>query len=294
MRGRLGLGDLMALTTVMLWGASFAIIKSAYSEFTPLAFTAVRFALASVALLALLTLIRQPLRIERADLPRVAAVGLAHIALYQIFFSVGLKYTTASNSILIINTAPVMTVALAWVTRSERPSGRQLIGLLLAAAGVVVLVQASGSISPGHLKGDLITLLGAMSYAVTPIVILPLYQRYSTLTVMAAATAFGSVLLLVVGLPELLQQSWTISARAWMVMAYAAFGAGVVGYVFWYEAIRRIGPARIAAFSYLMPPFGVLVAVLLLRETFGLQHVAGGLVTVAGVVLARWPSKPQA
>ena len=84
MRGRFGLGDIMALTTVMLWGASFAIIKSAYDEFEPLAFAAVRFVLVSAALLTLLALLKQPLRVERRDLVRVAAVGLSHIALYQI------------------------------------------------------------------------------------------------------------------------------------------------------------------------------------------------------------------
>jgi drug/metabolite transporter (DMT)-like permease len=63
----------------------------------------------------------------------------------------------------------------------------------------------------------------------------------------------------------------------------------VAGYLFWYEAIRRIGPARIAVYSYLMPPFGVLVAVLLLRDAFGLQHVIGGIIAIAGVILARWP-----
>ena len=184
-----------------------------------------------------------------------------------------------------------MTAVLAWVTRAQRLAGRQWIGLVLAAMGVVVLVQASGQISSGHLKGDLITLLAAASYAVTPVIILPLYERYSTLTVMAAGTICGSIVLVLVGLPELLRQSWAISPGAWGAMAYAAFAAGVAGYLFWYEAIRRIGPARIAAYSYLMPPFGVLVAVLLLRESVGAQHVLGGLVTIAGVVLARWPVK---
>jgi drug/metabolite transporter (DMT)-like permease len=294
MRGRFGLGDVMALVTVMLWGASFAIIKSAYDEFAPLAFAALRFVLVSAALLALLAVLKQPFRFDRRDLPRVAAVGLSHIALYQIFFGIGLKYTTASNSILIVNTAPVMTAVLASLTRAQRLALRQWIGLLLAAIGVVVLVQASGRISAGHLKGDFITLLGAMSYAVTPILILPLYARYSTLTVMTAGTICGSTVLLLVGVPELLRQSWAISTGAWGAMAYAAFGAGVAGYLFWYEAIRRIGPARIAVYSYLMPPFGVLVAVLLLHETVGVQHVLGGVITIAGVILARWPTKELA
>jgi drug/metabolite transporter (DMT)-like permease len=279
----------LALVTVLLWGASFSIIKAAFSEFAPLAFAGVRFVLASAGLLLILALQKQPLRIARADLPRVAAVGLSHIALYQIFFSVGLLHTTASNSILIVNTAPVMTVLLAWALRADPPSWRQAAGLAMAAAGVFILVQASGHISSGHLKGDLITLLAAASYAVTPIIIVPLYARYSTLTVTAVGMACGTVVLLVVGLPELLRQSWHVSATAWAQLAYAAFGAGSLGYLFWYEGIRRIGPTRTVVYGYLMPPVGVLVAILLLREPFGLMHLVGAVITIAGVALARWP-----
>ena len=47
MRRVFGLGDLLVLITVVMWASSFTVIKSAYDEFTPLAFAAVRFAAAS-------------------------------------------------------------------------------------------------------------------------------------------------------------------------------------------------------------------------------------------------------
>ncbi|MGQ0569937.1 MAG: DMT family transporter [Armatimonadota bacterium] len=285
-----GLGDLFVLLTVILWGASFTVIKAAYDEFTPLAFAAVRFVLASLGLLLILVILRQPLSIARRDLLRVAAVGAFHVGLYQIFFSVGLRFTTASNSILIINTAPVMTAVLVWFTKAERITWRQTLGLFLAAAGVLMLVEASGSVSAGHLKGDLITLLAAASYAVTPIIVLPLYKRYTTLPVKAVGMVCGTVLLVAVGLPELTRQSWTVSAAAWGQLAYAALGAGSLGYLFWYEGIRRIGPTRVAAYSYLMPPFGVLLAVRVLHEPFGPLHLLAAVVTITGVALARWPA----
>lgn len=53
-RGAFGMGDVFALTTVILWGTSFTVIKSAYHEFTPLAFAAVRFVIASLGLLLIL------------------------------------------------------------------------------------------------------------------------------------------------------------------------------------------------------------------------------------------------
>jgi drug/metabolite transporter (DMT)-like permease len=279
---------------VLLWGASFTVIKSAYDEFTPLAFAGIRFVIASLGLLAILAVLRHPLSVQRRDLARVAAVGLFHVAFYQIFFGVGLKYTTASNSVLIINTAPVITALLVWLTRAEPITWRQAVGIALASAGVILLVEASGSLSAGHLKGDLITMLAALSYAVTPVIVLPLYQRYSSLTIMTFGMVAGTVVLLIVGLPELARQSWTVSSIAWAQLAYAALGAGTLGYLFWYEGIRRIGPTRAAAYFYLIPPIGVLTAVKVLHEPFGMLHLAGALVIIAGVALTRWPAQRPA
>ena len=293
-RRAFGLGDLMVLATVLLWGASFTVIKSAYDEFTPLAFAGIRFVIASLGLLAILAVLRHPLSVQRRDLARVAAVGLFHVAFYQIFFGVGLKYTTASNSVLIINAAPVITALLVWLTRAEPITWRQAVGIALASAGVILLVEASGSLSTGHLKGDLITMLAALSYAVTPVIVLPLYQRYSSLTIMTFGMVAGTVVLLIVGLPELARQSWTVSSIAWAQLAYAALGAGTLGYLFWYEGIRRIGPTRAAAYFYLIPPVGVITAVKVLHEPFWMLHFAGAFVIIAGVALTRWPAQRPA
>lgn len=288
-----GLGDVLVLVTVVLWASSFTVIKAAYDEFTPLAFAAVRFAAASAGMLLLLALLRRPLVIARRDLLYAALIGVFHVGLYQIFFSTGLRYTTASNSVLIIAVSPVITALLVWLTRAEPLGWRQGTGIGLAFLGVFLLVQAGGSLSPGHLRGDLLTLLAAASYAVTPVMVLPLLRRYATITVMAIGMVFGTLLLIVAGLPEVLRQSWRVSPGAWAQLAYAAFGAGTLGYLFWYEGIGRIGPTRVAAYAYLMPVLGVAMAVLALHEVLTPRHLVGAGVTLVGVALTRWPARPQ-
>lgn len=291
MRRVFGLGDLLILLTVVLWASSFTVIKSAYDEFAPLAFAAVRFILASAAMLLLLVLLRRPLLVARRDLLRAAIVGVFHVGLYQLFFSTGLRYTTASNSVLIIAVSPVITALLVWLTRAEPITWRQASGIGLALGGVFVLVQAGGSLSGGHLAGDVLTLLAAASYAVTPVLVLPLLRRYATITVMAIGLLFGTLVLTLFALPQLLAQSWTVSPGAWAQLAYAAFGAGTLGYLFWYEGIGRIGPTRVAAYSYLIPVFGVTIAVTVLDEVFTIRHLLGALVAMAGVALTRWPAR---
>lgn len=293
-RSVFGLGDLFVLITVAMWASSFTVIKSAYDEFTPLAFAAVRFVVASLGMLTLLAILRRPLAVARADLLRAAIVGVFHVGLYQIFFSVGLQHTTASNSVLIISVSPVITALLVWLTRAEPITWRQWTGIGLALAGVFILVQAGSGPAGGHLKGDLITLLAAGSYAVTPVLVLPLLRRYATVTVMAIGMLFGTIVLLAAALPELARQTWDVTPAAWLQLGYAAIGAGTLGYLFWYEGIGRIGPTRVAAYSYLIPALGVLVAVAVLHETFTPAHVVGAIVAMIGVGLARWPTSHSA
>ncbi len=290
---RFGFGDLIVIGTAVIWGASFSVIKSAYAEFSPLAFTALRFTLASITLLLLVTALRHPLAIARRDLARVAAVGALHVGLYQIFFSLGLRDTTASNSVLIVNISPIITALLVWATRAEPIAGRQWLGIIMAAVGVGVLVSAGGELGAAHLRGDLLTLLAAASYGVTPVLVLPLYRRYSTLSVMAVSMAVGAALIVVVAIPDLLRQSWQVSPVAWAQFAYATLLAGALAYVLWYEGIRRIGPTRVAAYSYLIPVAGVLIATTMLREPFGPVHAAGAAITFAGVALTRWARPGQ-
>lgn len=294
MRRAFGLGDLFVVITAVIWATSFTVIKSAYDEFTPLAFAAVRFAGATGGMLLLLALLRRPLRVARSDLVLTAVVGLFHVGFYQIFFSTGLRYTTATNSILIINISPVITALMVWLTRAEPITWRQGAGIGLAMLGTFTLVQAGGTLTPGHLKGDLLTVLAAVSYAVTPVMVLPLLRRYATITVMAIGMFFGTVLLTLVAIPELLRQSWQVSPAAWGQLAFSAFGAGTLGYLFWYEGIGRIGPTRVAAYGYLIPVIGVTTAVLVLHETLTATHAVGALLALAGVSLARWPGRRPA
>jgi drug/metabolite transporter (DMT)-like permease len=292
-RKAFGLGDLFVIITALIWASSFTVIKSAYDEFSPLAFAAVRFLAATGGMVLLLTLLRRPLRVARRDLLRAAAVGVFHVGLYQIFFSTGLRYTTATNSILIINISPVITALMVWLTRAEPITWRQGAGIALAMLGTLTLTQAGGALASGHLKGDALTFLAAVSYAITPVMVLPLLRRYATISVMVIGMLFGTLVLVAAAIPELLRQSWSLSVGAWGQLAYAAFGAGTLGYLLWYEGIGRIGPTRVAAYGYLIPVVGVTIAVVVLREAFTSAHALGAAVILAGVTLARWPARAQ-
>jgi drug/metabolite transporter (DMT)-like permease len=77
---------------------------------------------------------------------------------------------------------------------------------------------------------------------------------------------------------------------AWLPMLYLAVFGTVLAFVFFYEGVSRIGPARAAAFAMLVPIFGVLASVLLLGEELGVNLVLGGAAIVAGLWLIQRPA----
>jgi drug/metabolite transporter (DMT)-like permease len=98
----------------------------------------------------------------------------------------------------------------------------------------------------------------------------------------------GAAPVLMVALPRLPAEEWrAISLTAWLVVAWSAAMPVYAAFVVWSWVNHRDGVARTALFIYLVPIVGGVTSWLLLDEGFGLQKVAGALLTIAGLVLAR-------
>ncbi|HEU0053650.1 MAG TPA: DMT family transporter, partial [Longimicrobium sp.] len=83
---------------VLVWGVNFAVVKGALAAFQPLAFNALRFAIASAFVFAVLTARRQPLLPERKDAVRILLLGLLGNLVYQMCFILGLARTRAGTA----------------------------------------------------------------------------------------------------------------------------------------------------------------------------------------------------
>ena len=100
--------DPRLLLVAVVWAVNFAVVKFALTDFSPLSFTVVRFALSSLFLVLVMLATREPLCASNAGTRcRSSGSGLIGITMYNLFFMFGLKYTTASNSALFISTSPL-------------------------------------------------------------------------------------------------------------------------------------------------------------------------------------------
>ena len=95
------------LTVAVIWGINFSVTKGAFARFPPLAFTGVRFAIASLLLVPLVRQLEGTARCRRAALPRLIVLGVVGNTVYQLVLHPGLARTTASNSALILASMPL-------------------------------------------------------------------------------------------------------------------------------------------------------------------------------------------
>ena len=117
-----GLTDFGLIALAAIWGVNFSIVKVALNELEPLAFNALRFPLAAVALGWIVFRGTEDLMPQREDVPRILLLGLIGNVLYQLAFIIGLDWTYAGNASLLLATTPVWTVILSAAAGHEQPN----------------------------------------------------------------------------------------------------------------------------------------------------------------------------
>jgi len=282
--------DPRLLFVALVWGVNFAVVKFALAEFFPLSFTVTRFMLAALFLFTVLLATGEPLKIDRKDRFAVVRLGFIGIALYNIFFMYGLKYTSASHSALFISLSPLFAVLLQAASGRERLTVRGIAGIALASLGVFLIIRSHGSLNftSAEVFGDILTLIASMLWALYTTASKPLLERYSSVKVTAYAMAAGSILLVPVGAYDMLIQPWSaISTRSWAAFAFSAIVSGGVAFSLWYQGIKRIGVTRTITYHYLVPFVAVVFAALFLGERITLLQIAGGISIIGGVGLVQ-------
>jgi drug/metabolite transporter (DMT)-like permease len=197
-----------------------------------------------------------------------------------------IQMTTVANSTLLANVAPVFVVLAGWILFRTRVTGTYLIGLAAAMTGVFILSRASLSLSQDHFIGDLLGVLTAVFYAAYQMSVERLRKRFSTVTIMKYAIPASALIMLPVALAsgdDLLP----VTLAGWGFLIALAAGPQVFGQGLIAWALAHL-PVAFASVSLLVQPVtAALVAWALFGEQIGAQQAAGGVIVLAGIMLAR-------
>ncbi len=281
--------DLGLVVACVIWGANFVVVKAALRDLEPLAFNALRFPFAAVAVWLLLRIQGRRLLPPAGDWLPVAMLALVGHLLFQVSFVFGLDGTLAGNAAVLLSTSPVFVIAISLATGRERFSGPVLAGTAATLAGMVVLVaQGPGELGASSLRGDLLVLAAAATWAVYTVYGRDISVKRGPLEVTAWTLWVGVPFILLAGIPDLARTDWSaVSAEAWFGVFYSGTLAIGVAYPLWYLGVKGIGQSRTAVFHNLIPVVGLLCSWLWLAERPGIRQVLGAGVILLGVVIAR-------
>ncbi|MFH1679108.1 MAG: DMT family transporter [Candidatus Eisenbacteria bacterium] len=280
------------LTVQILFAFHYLAAKEVVEVVPPRAWALLRVSAAALILLAIDRMRRPRARVAPGDVLRLGLFALFGVVINQVCFTEGIHRTTPSHSALINTLIPVSTFFFALVFRTETASGRKVAGLLLALAGVLVLLRVHDfSYEERWVHGDLLTLLNACSFGLFLVISRGVVRRYPPLTMTAYTMAWGALGIATVGLPGLLAfdpaaiRAGTIALMVWIVLF-----ATVVTYLLNYYALSKVDSSTVALFIYLQPLLATLLSVSLGRETIALRFIASAVLIFAGVFLvARAP-----
>jgi drug/metabolite transporter (DMT)-like permease len=278
----------MLLATVLIWAFNFTVTKYILeSGFKPLAYSSLRFGAAGLLFAALTYGRERSFALERRHLPLLLGAAFIGIYVNQVAFVYAVDLTTASTVALIFGTLPILTAIFAYAFGIERLSRRFWIAAAFSFGGVaLVALGAEGGVS-ANVAGDLLAFVGAASWGLYSIAIVPLMRSYSPYRISAIALLAGSVPLFLTGLPQLHDQDWDLPTLVWAGYVFAVLGPLVLTNVLWFTAIDRVGPSRATLVTNLQPFLAAVFAVVLLSESVTALQLVGGAAIALSLLLAR-------
>ena len=285
---RLGWTEASLALMVVIWGLNFAVAKRALETIDPLAFNALRYAIASAFVYLVL---RRQGTLEmpaRSDWARIAALGILGNTLYQLAFIFGLDLTTAGSASLMLAVMPVLVLALeTWGGTRHGP--RAWVGASGSILGVALVSRAALNLAGTEaLLGNLLMIGAAAFWALYTQGAQPLIQRYGSVRTTAYTLWAGGIGIFLMGIPALLRQEWSLVDRvSWAGLLYSAYFSIGLAYLLWYRGVSRLGGSRTAIYSNLTPVVALAAGALWLGEQLTLQSVLGAVLVIGGVMLVR-------
>lgn len=286
---------LYLLATMTFFGSAFASSKAVVEEIPHQVAAALRFGGGAVILLILLAFIGRRKKnavLSRRQIVRAAGVGLIGVFAYNLFFFWGLSLAPSiDGSIIVPVLSPVITTGVLLALGREKASGARIGGLALGVGGAVLFflgaggagVEAGGS----RLVGDLVFLLGAVSWAIYSIASKKVLAGMDPLRATTVGTLAGALALLIIAVPSVPEVEWSaLESVTWVNLAYLAVGPTAVAYLFYFRGLRVVSPSTATVMMFAVPVFGVTCAVIFLGESFSGLQLAGAVVMVAGALLA--------
>ena len=280
----------MLTLTALFWGGTTVAARAAAGDIPPLTLTFWRWTIAFVLFIPFGV---RPWWRQRAIYARhwKLMTGLSFLGIvgFTVFYFMGLERTTAVNASLLHGGLPVMIVLTSLAVLRSRVSRVQIVGIVVAMAGTVVIVVKGDPALLRELRlnpGDFLLLLGMLCWAFYTICLRWLPEGVDPVGLIFVLSGLAVPMLVPFYAMDLAAgRGFALDLGNISLILYTAVFSSVIAYIFWNKGVARVG-ANTAGFShYLIPVFGTALSVLILGEQVEPFHLAAIALIFAGLYL---------
>jgi len=281
----------LMVCSTLFWAGAFIAGKYTVPYIPTFTLTFFRFFYAIIILYFVMKRMKVVFRPEKDKIPVYLFTGIVGMFGYHVLFFTALKYTTAINTSIIAAACPMMTTLMAVLFLRNRLGIKQVVGILLSFTGVLLTITGA---DPAILRGftfnagDLWMLAAVAAFAAYSV-----YSKGKGKGMEPIVLTYYSFLVCtIVLIPFVIyERPWeflhSIPASAHLAVLYMSIFPSVIGYLVQQMAIKEIGPSKTSIFFNLVPPFSIILAVLILREALEPVKLLTTALIIAGVYICQ-------
>lgn len=283
---------LMAVIACILWGSAFPVLKITYAELqiatsdvsARMLIAGARFLLAGLMVFAVQRLfLGNPVKIQRKNLMPLLMLGLAQTGLQYYFFYNGVAAVSGIKSAILNSVGNFLVVILAhFIYTNDRLNFGKVLGLIAGLAGIVLVNWQPGTTIGWvfSLRGEGFLVLAGLTSAIGTFWAKSLSKTLNPVTVNAYQLTFGSLLLLVLGIPTLLAGRLTLTPLFWALFIYSAF-LSAAAFSIWYTLLKYNKAGEVTIYRFVIPISGAILSAILLPDERLTISILAALILVA-------------
>lgn len=284
---------LQILLLSAVWGISFLMIRVAGTVFPPVWVALMRASLGALLLWVVLLAGGNTLPPRRL-IGWLLLVALFNNALPFTLFALG-ERTVPSNIAGVINaTTPIWTLLLSILIFRTRMTGLMIGGVLLAFAGVVVVVMNqtvdAAQVPGAALRGSIVIGLAALGYAIATVIAKAKLKGLDPIGL--ATTQLSLAAGMVLPFAALGERPVSLTWSAVAAISVLGFAGSGLAYLLYYKLLGEVSATQVVAVTYLLPLWGLIWGAVA-HEAIGPAACVGVGITIAGLVILNWKPVPK-
>jgi drug/metabolite transporter (DMT)-like permease len=216
------------------------------------------------------------------------AAGFFGVFLNQYLFIGGLNLSSPIDAAIIMTTNPIMVLVVAAIVLHERISTMRIGGIIVGAAGALLLVISKGfmGFKSQHMTGDILVFINSVSFAFYMVFAKPLMIKHNAVHVLKWTFLFGAIMYFPFGLNPFKNITWNIMPiHIIFAIIFVVFITTFLTYLLINYALKNLKSTTVSIYIYIQPVIAAITAILVGSDKLSLVNITASLLVFAGVYM---------